>query len=79
MAQWIARRTSNPEAVGSSPTVDVFFCFSLIILYFEMNSDSSIRDFLCGAAIGTALTMSACYFLRPDYPSRKFKKEDKLI
>ena len=23
MAQWIARRTSNPEAVGSSPTGDV--------------------------------------------------------
>ena len=22
MAQWIARRTSNPEAVGSSPTGD---------------------------------------------------------
>ena len=24
MAQWIARRTSNPEVVGSSPTGDVF-------------------------------------------------------
>ena len=23
VAQWIARRTSNPEAVGSSPTGDV--------------------------------------------------------
>jgi hypothetical protein len=44
-----------------------------------MNSDSSIRDFFCGAVIGTALTMTACYLLRPDYPSRKFKKEEKLI
>ena len=25
MAQWIARRTSNPEAVGSSPTGGRFF------------------------------------------------------
>ena len=25
MAQWIARRTSNPEVVGSSPTGDVFY------------------------------------------------------
>ena len=26
IAQWIARRTSNPEVVGSNPTVDdVFF------------------------------------------------------
>ena len=25
VAQWIARRTSNPEVVGSNPTVDVFF------------------------------------------------------
>ena len=24
MAQWIARQTSNPEAVGSSPTRDVY-------------------------------------------------------
>ena len=24
VAQWIARRTSNPEAVGSSPTGDVY-------------------------------------------------------
>ena len=25
MAQWIARRTSNPEVVGSSPTRDAIF------------------------------------------------------
>ena len=25
MAQWIARRTSNPEAVGSSPTRGTYF------------------------------------------------------
>ena len=25
MAQWIARRTSNPEVVGSSPTKVVFY------------------------------------------------------
>ena len=25
VAQWIARRTSNPEVVGSSPTGDVFY------------------------------------------------------
>ena len=26
VAQWIARRTSNPEVVGSNPTVDDCFC-----------------------------------------------------
>ena len=27
VAQWIARRTSNPEVVGSSPTGDGIFSF----------------------------------------------------
>ena len=29
VAQWIAHRTSNPGVVGSSPTVDAIFAFSL--------------------------------------------------
>ena len=34
VAQWIARRTSNPEAVGSSPTRDdIFNFFSIGIVY----------------------------------------------
>ena len=27
VVQWIARRTSNPEVVGSSPTGDAFYSF----------------------------------------------------
>ena len=29
VAQWIARRTSNPEAVGSSPTRGILFLLSI--------------------------------------------------
>ena len=42
MAQWIARRTSNPEVVGSSPTVDDFFLniniflFNIIYVYYKI-------------------------------------------
>ena len=31
VAQWIARRTSNPEVVGSNPTVDEVFRIGLQI------------------------------------------------
>ena len=29
VAQWIARRTSNPEVVGSSPTGDDYYFFGV--------------------------------------------------
>ena len=35
MAQWIARRTSNPEAVGSSPTGDVY-AFEGNVVWFQI-------------------------------------------
>ena len=38
VAQWIARRTSNPEVVGSSPTGDVF-CYSFENYAFSVHLD----------------------------------------
>ena len=37
VAQWIARRTSNPEVVGSSPTRDaISFCKNIILISYTM-------------------------------------------
>ena len=33
VAQWIARRTSNPEVVGSSPTRDGKFFVEFLLLF----------------------------------------------
>ena len=35
VAQWIARRTSNPEVVGSSPTGDAFFLIAPFLTFHE--------------------------------------------
>ena len=48
VAQWIARRTSNPEVVGSNPTVDVVFvdvfwcCWSCYFCFVFVYPSSSL-------------------------------------
>jgi len=38
-----------------------------------MTGENPVAEFICGAAIGTALTMTACYLLRPKFTPRKSK------
>ena len=36
VAQWIARRTSNPEVVGSSPTRDAILLFRSVKISYSL-------------------------------------------
>ena len=69
MAQWIARWTSNPEVVGSSPIGDVYFISALSMYLMQCFQIFQIIYYLCPPLVCFFFTVGLCHLDVPGFDS----------